>query len=154
MIFVENAARFREIEFVFRRLAPRQFEHEVEIRADDVIVRRRLRQTFQTFQLTFSFGAHVIRQICFFETLAQQLRFSRFARLVFAEFFLNRAHLLAQHVIALSLVHFDLGFGSDLRAQLHDLELAREIRVGHPQQLVSGIGLEHLLLFFNAESQY
>src|SRR6185369_7469548 len=37
VIFIENATSFRQIEFIFRRLQPRQFENKIEVRANDVI---------------------------------------------------------------------------------------------------------------------
>ena len=48
VVFIENLARFVQIEFVFRRFPPGQFQDVVEIGADDVVVRRRRRQFFQT----------------------------------------------------------------------------------------------------------
>ena len=133
MIFVENSSRFGEVQLVFRRFQPRQFQNKLEIRANDVIVRRRRRQSLQSFQLALSFRPHFLRKLCFLEPLAQQFGFGGLACFILAELFLDRAHLLAQNVIALRFVHLSLRFGSDLRTQLHDLELMREPRVGEPQ---------------------
>src|SRR5262249_13021210 len=89
VIFIQNSPRFRQIEFVFRRLQPRQFENKLEIRADDVVVGRSRRQPLQTLQLTIGFSANFFRKFRLFETLAQQLSLGSLAGFVLAQFLLD-----------------------------------------------------------------
>src|SRR6185369_7319807 len=79
VIFIQNTTRFSQIQFIFRRLQPRQLENKLEIRADDVVVGRGGRQALQTLQLTVGFLAHLIWKFGLFETLAEHLSLSSFA---------------------------------------------------------------------------
>ena len=114
MIFVENATRFGELQLVIRRLQPRQFENKLEIRANDVIVRRRRWQALESLQFTIGFGAYFLGKLGLFESLAEHLSFRGLAGFVLAELLLDRAHLLSQYIVALRLIHLNLGFGSNL----------------------------------------
>src|SRR5262245_62536862 len=110
MIFIQNPTSFIEIEFVFDRLSPRKLEDELEVSADNVIVRSSCRQFLEALQFAFSLSSYVIGQICFVQSLAEQRSFGGFACFIFTELLLNRLHLLPQNVITLRLVHLALRF--------------------------------------------
>src|SRR5688572_8653661 len=151
MVFVQNLASFVQVEPLLARLVPRQFDYVFEVRADDVIVRRRLRQRFHALQLARRFFAYLVGKIGRFETFAKLSGLGLFARLVLAQFFLDLPELLPKNVVTLGLVHFALRLGRDLRANLHDLELARQSCVGQREKAVDGARFEHLLLGLGAE---
>ncbi len=151
VVFVEDAPRLVEVELVLGRFLPRQLKHVLKVSADDVVVGRRRRQPLHAAQLALGLFAHVVGEVGLLQALAQQLGLGALAALVLAQLLLDRLHLLAQDVVALRLVHLALRLGGDLRAQLHDLDLARQARVGDLQQVVRRVGFEHLLLLLDAE---
>src|SRR5205085_12658790 len=63
----------------------------------------------------------------------------------FAELVLDRLQLLTQEVLALSLLHLGLHLRLDLRAELEDLDLAREDRRDLAQPLLDVDRLEEPL---------
>src|SRR5262245_65380006 len=98
MIFIEYLARPCQIELIYGALTPGQFENEIEVRADDVIVGRRFRQAFHTRQFTFSLLADGLGQISLLQALAQQPCFGLF-RILLAELLLDSAELLTQEIL-------------------------------------------------------
>ena len=94
MVFVQNLASLRDVERAFGALGPRQLENIVEVRPDDVIIRRSRRQSFQAIQLALGFLQDFFGKLGFFQAFAQLLRFGLLAAL-FAQFLLDGAHLLA-----------------------------------------------------------
>jgi hypothetical protein len=146
VVFVKDAARFREVEFVVGRFPPRKFEHGFEVGARHLIIGRLGGQALHTAQFALGFLANVVGQIGGFQSLAQHFGFGFFAAFIVAEFLLNRFELLAQEILALRFVHFTLRFGRNLRAQTDDLDFACEARVSDAQEFVGRVGFEHLLL--------
>ena len=105
-----------------------------------MIVRRHRRQLLHPAQFTVGFLPHVVGQIGFGKPLAELCGLGLFAAFIVAQLFLDRFHLLAQHVIALGLIHFGLGFVGNLRTQANDLNFVREKIVSQVHQLVYRVG--------------
>jgi hypothetical protein len=139
MVFVQDLPRLVEIKFFFARLFPRQLQHVFEVGPYHVIIGSCLRKLFHSPKLALGFLADVLRQVGGFQPLAKLRRLRLFARLIFAKLLLNGLHLLAEDIIALRFVHLALGLGRDLRADLHDLDLAGQRCVGQCQKLVHGL---------------
>ena len=118
-----------------------------------MIVGRHRRKFFHPAQFAFSFLAHFVGQIGFGEALTQLPGFRFFATLVLTQLFLNRFHLLTQHIITLRLVHFGLRFAGNLRTQANDFNFPRQKIMREVQQIVDAVRFEHLLLFLNAETE-
>ena len=118
-----------------------------------MIVGRHRRKFFHPAQFAFSFLAHFVGQIGFGEALTQLPGFRFFATLVLTQLFLNRFHLLTQHVITLRLVHFGLRFAGNLRTEANDFNFPRQKIMREVQQIVDAVRFEHLLLFLNAETE-
>ena len=91
-----------------------------------MIVGRHAGQFFHAPQLALGFFANLVGQIRFRQTLAQLFGFSGLSALAFAQFLLNRLHLLAQHIVLLGLVHFSLRFVGNLRSQPNDLDFVSQ----------------------------
>ena len=60
VIFVEHFPRFIQIKAIFGRFLPRQFQNEIQISANDVIVGRHAGQFFHAAQFALGFLAHVV----------------------------------------------------------------------------------------------
>ena len=113
MVFVENLARFVDIDTVFRQLRPRQLGHEFEIGAHHRVFGRRIGHTRQPAQFAVGLLGSFFRQVGLVERFAQAIDLFGHG-FVFAEFTLDRAHLFAQHGLALMLAHALLGLLVDL----------------------------------------
>lgn len=100
MVVIQNAPCVGNIEVVFGEILPRQLQHEIEIGADDVKIRRRGRQLLQPLQFAFRLPAHFVRQIGLGQLLLQRFNLGLISTLI-AQLGLNGAQLLAQQVFAL-----------------------------------------------------
>ena len=74
----------------------------------------RLRQSLHPLKLTLSFLANFVRQVGRLKPFTQLRSLGALTGFVFAEFLLDRLHLLSENVIALRFVHLRLSFGGDL----------------------------------------
>ncbi len=92
---------------------------------DDLIVGCRAGQPLQPAQLALGFLADIVGQVGFLEPLSQGGDFGLF-RSLFAELFLNRAELLAEHVFALVLRQLALDLAGDFLTQLEHLRFMIE----------------------------
>ena len=135
-----------DIERVLACFVPGQLQNVLEISPDDVVIRRAGRQLFEPRQFALGFLANLFRQLGLLQPLAQLLHFGLLAGF-FAELLLDRAHLLAQQVVALLLIHFGAGFGVDLVPQLQHLNFMSQIGVHQAQSFSLRVSLEHGLLF-------
>ncbi len=134
VILVQNLARARDVEFAFDAGLPRQFAQQLQVRAYDVIIRSRRRQSFQPVQLPPGLLLRFLGQAGLFQTFAQQIDFGLF-RAALAEFLLNGAQLLAQEILALLLAHLVLHVASDLAAQFEHLHFVAQIGVHQAQRI-------------------
>ena len=100
---------------------------------------RRGRELLQPRELAVGLLAHELGQLELRELLAQLLHLG-LGRVALAELLLDRLQLLAQVVLALGLVHLGLDLRVDPRADLDDLELARE-DLGEPVQAAGDVVL-------------
>src|SRR5207253_4953729 len=104
MLFVENAGRGREVNFVLGRFRPGQTDNPVEVIPRDGVLRSGRRDLLQTVQFLERDFLRVFRKIDFFYLLAQGVDFGR-GGIGLAEFALNGADLLAEEEIALAFAH-------------------------------------------------
>ncbi len=128
VIFIQHLPRFRDIERILGALAPRQLQHIIEISADYVVVWRARRQLRQTVQFARGFLQNFLWQIRLSQPFAKLIGLRLFAALV-PKLLLDGAHLLAQHVVALLLIHLAPRFRSDLIAQLEHLHFMGQVFV-------------------------
>ena len=152
MVGIEHLARAREVDLVFRQLAPRERRDPVEVRADDAVLGGRGRQALEAGELA---------PCCFLDFLGQLERVDPAAQLfelgllgiTLAELFVDRLHLLAQEELALALLELRLHLRLDLRAELGDLELTVEDPRYLAQALLDVDELEQLLLLVGLQAQ-
>ena len=78
-----------------RQSVPRQVEYELQIRAGDVIIGRIAGSRSSRASSRSTSFLRLFRELGFFKALAQHLHFG-FSSILFAEFLLNCAQLLAQ----------------------------------------------------------
>ena len=119
MILVEHCAGVIEVQLVLGALAPRQFGHQFQIGAGNLIVGGVAGHAPQALKLPVHFGAHVFRQVGLLDLLAQ---FGDVLVVFFAQGLLNGPLLLAQQVLALLFVDVLSGLLGDLASQFGHLE--------------------------------
>ncbi len=103
MVFVKNFVRLRDVDFqAARGLAPRQRSHPFQIGARNHVLRGCRRHFCQPLQLAVAFFLGFGGHRCFFHLLAKLVDLLH-GIVGFAQFLLNRLHLLAQEVLALVL---------------------------------------------------
>src|SRR5438067_4571579 len=95
MISIEDLLRLIQIEIVLAQLRPRQFRDRFDITDDDGIFRTGRRDNIKAPQFPISLGEHFGGRFCLLESLPQSLDLIDRSGL-FAEFTLDRFHLLAQ----------------------------------------------------------
>ena len=145
VVLVQDLLRLRDVHFAARALGPRQHRQPLDVVAGQRVVGRHRRHAREPVQLLGRLFLHVLRHAGGFDLLAQLLDIL-LALVHFAEFLLDRLHLLAQVVVALRLLHLVLHLGLDLVAQLLDLKLLRQVLVDPLHAGDDVRGLQQLLL--------
>ena len=125
VIFVENRARRFDVDVIGGLGVPRQRHEPIEVRANDAVLRARLRHFRETVELAIGGLLHVFGHRGGVDLRAQFVRLG-LLRIDFAELFLNRAQLLAQIELALILLHLALNVALNLVTELDDFELLGE----------------------------
>src|SRR5262245_27656490 len=109
VILIEDAARFGDVDRLFLRQLPREFDQPVEIGAHHAVFAGRFGHALQPPQ----FLARLLLDFLWHARIADRLvefgHFGGLALLAFAELALDRGHLLAQQHLALALVERRLG---------------------------------------------
>ncbi len=133
MILVEDGARAGDVDRVGRLFPPRELDEPIEVRADHAVLGARRRHFREPVELAVGGLADFLGHLRFVDLLAQLVRLG-LLRIGLAEFFLDRAQLLAQIELALVLLHLALDVGLDLVAELDDFELLRQEhrQLAHP----------------------
>jgi len=153
MIVIENSAGVRDVELVRGGGVPRKFQHVFKVSADDVEFRLTGAQAFEARELAFGFFLDVFRKLGFFEFFAQLSDFILVVVLV-AEFRLDGAHLLAQHVVTLFLANFGAGIGGDFSSNFEYLDFMREVFVHEAKGVDCGLRCEQFLLLSNVKTEH
>ena len=126
VIFVEDLLALRNVDlFGAARLVPRQRRHPFQVRARHHVLRRSRRHLRQPLQFAIALFPGFRRHAGFVHFFAELVDLLH--RIVgFAEFLLNRLHLLAQQIFTLVLADLLLNLLVNLRAELENLEFLRE----------------------------
>src|SRR5690606_6796927 len=125
VILVEDTPRLRDVDLAFAALVPRQLDEPVEIGADHRVLACPFGHALQALQFLARLLLDFLRHVRLDDELFQLLDLGG-AVVAFAQLLLDRAHLLAQHVLALLLAQRLLGLLVDLLRELEDLEPAGE----------------------------
>src|SRR5690606_24631141 len=125
VVLVEDLAGLRDVDLLRVELRPRQRDEPVEIRADHRALGRRLRHHFEPAQLLHGLLVRLFRHLGLLDRLAQLLDLGVLG--ILAELALDRAHLLAQQVLALALLELLLRLLADLAGQPEHLDAMREV---------------------------
>ena len=109
-----------------RRFAPRQRRHPFQVRARNHVFRRSRRHLRQPLQFAIALFLGFRRHSGFVHLLAELVDLLH--RIIgFAEFLLNRLHLLAQQILTLVLAHLLLNLLVNLRAQFEHFQFLRKL---------------------------
>src|SRR5581483_7916810 len=145
VVLIEDPARSLEVEVVLRGLVPGQGQEPFQVGPDDAVLGCGRRQLLEARELA-------VRGLC--DLLRQTERLEPFPQLVhlglvlvaLAELFLDCLELLAEEVLALTLLELRLDLGLDLRPELEHLELTAEDPRDVAQPLLDLDELEQPLL--------
>ena len=125
VVGVEDLAGVLDVEVVGGRLRPRQVDQPLQVGADDAVLGRRRGQALEPRELALGGPLRVLGQLGRLDPLAQLVDLG-LGLVLLAELALDRLQLLAQVVLALTLLDSRLDLVLDPRAELDHLELARE----------------------------
>ena len=152
MIGVEDLPRVGNVEVVLGRHAPRQLDDPFQVGADYPVLGGCRRQALEAPQLAVGLLSRLLGQLGRLDPLAELIDLGLLL-VSLAELLLDRLELLAQVVLALSLLDPRLDLGLDLGAELDHLELAGE-DLRQPSQALADIDLlEQLLLLGGRDPQ-
>ena len=144
MVLVEHRLRVGKVQGVFRDHVPRQFGHEFEVAARDLVVGGVGGHPRQSLQFPVDLLAHVVGQVDVAELLAQFGDVLVVA--VFAERFLDDPLLLPKQVLPLAVLGLLARLGLQVALHLHDRQfLAQEAMDGFQERL-DLVDLEDALL--------
>ena len=116
MVLIEDPARLDDVEVVVGPHVPRELGHPVEVRPDPSVLRRLLGGPLQATELTLGLLAHVVGHAGARDLVAEGL--DDVLAAVLAELLADRAHLLAEDGLALSLLEALGHVFADLLLQL------------------------------------
>ncbi len=121
VILVEHAARLARIEAVFGRDAPRDLEDPLDVRAQHLVLGRRLRHPLEALEFTRGRLPDGVGKLGLVDALAEV---AGVGGVRLAEFVLDRLELLAQVVLPLRVAHLLLRLRLDLALELEQRDLA------------------------------
>jgi len=124
VILIEHLPRMRNLEIVFRLLAPRQVQNKLQIAARHVVIRRAARQPLQPAHLALELFLRFLWKIRFLKALPEQIEI-RLLPVFLAQLLLNRPQLLPQQILPLLLRHLIPRARGNLLPQFQDLQLVR-----------------------------
>ncbi len=153
MVFIQHLASAGQLEDVGGAFFPGQLQDQLQISPRELVIGGGRRQTLQPAQLPVGFLADRLGQVGLGELPAQFRDFGLLGS-AFAQLFLDGAHLLAEHVVALFLAHFRLGAAGDFVPQLLDLDLMRKVIVHQAQRFGLGVRLQQSLLLGRLQAQH
>ncbi len=149
MVFLENRFGALQIELIIRSLVPRQFGDPFEIGADHLRFHRLTTSSLESSELALYFGARLFRQLQLRELVAKLG--DLFARVVVAQFFLDRFELLAQIHLSLTLAQFFLDLGLDVFLRLEQTNLPLHVDEYAAKALLHAQCFKQSLLFGNGK---
>ena len=151
VVLVEDRARVGDVDVVLGDDRPGQRHDPVEIGADDAVLGGSRRQLRQPVELTPRLLVDLLGQVGLVDALAQLVDLG-LGLVGLAQLFLDGLQLLAQHVLALVLVHLRLHLVLDLGAELQHFQLPVH-EGGERAQPARQVGLfEQLLLVLGLEA--
>ena len=120
VVVVEHLAGNGDIQNVGAGRFPRQLQNHVEPCTRHMIIRRLRGKPFQLTQFAIGLFLHLFWKVGFCQPVFQQLDLA-FLRIAAAQFLLDGAQLLPQHIFALFLADFALCVFRNLAAQFQHL---------------------------------
>jgi len=144
VIGVEDRARGLDFQLLLGALVPGQLEQQIEVGAHHGIFARALGHARQALEFPPGLLVRLLRQLRLLERCLELAHFLG-AALIFAQFLADGLHLLAQHRLALALVHALLRLLIDLLRELQDLDAVIEERLHRIQAGLQVDGFQHLL---------
>jgi hypothetical protein len=121
MVLIEDASRLADIDRLFFRQTPWQFDQPVEVAANHACFRGAIGHALVAANLPARLAFRLRRHFCLCDRLVQ-FRDLLCLSVAFTELALNGRHLLAEDRFALTLVESSLGLLSDLPAQAKHLD--------------------------------
>ena len=152
VIGVEDALGLQQIDDFLGPLAPRQRDQPVDVGARHGVLGRGHRHLRQTIELAQRFFLDRLGHAGRLDLLGELFDFLGLV-VAFAEFLLDRLHLLAQEVLALVLADLRLHLRLNLRSELEDLELLDQDAIQVVQPRADVERLEHFLLDGGADGR-
>ena len=148
VVGVEDLAAGLRVEPLLGADAPRHGQQPVEVAADRLRLGRALAHALEAGELPLCLLAHVVGHRRLGDLRAELLDDGR---LVLAELLADRLDLLAQHVLALLLLHAGVDVLADPLADLHQREALALERERELEPLGDVDGLEHLHLLLEGQ---
>ena len=145
VVLVQDPARLGKLDLVLALLRPGKCDQPVEVGTADDVLRRGRGHRAQAVQLAVG-GLPGLRRHAGLLDLLLQLLDRDLIVVVRPQLLLDRLELLAQHELALPLLHLVLDFLLNLAAQLQHLDLAAEMPGQLQEALVDRQSLQILLL--------
>src|SRR6185295_7349225 len=121
VVVFEDLTHFTQFQLIFRGLLPGKFQHQIEIRSEDLMVRRGGWHLRQSGDFPLHFLAHMIWKIGVLNLLFQFGDLVSFS-LALAEFILNRLELFTEDILSLALADLGLSVVGDFFPQLQYLD--------------------------------
>ena len=151
MVGIQNQISFGNIFADTGFFLPRQLKQSIDVVAHDGRFRRHRRHHFQFFQFRQTFFFSLFAHACFFDFCFQRVQLAAFV--FFAQFFLNRFHLLIQVILALGFFHLTFHAATDAFLDLHDVEFGFQLSQQKFQTLNNAGGLQHILTLLQFQLQ-
>ncbi len=120
MVLVKHLPRMGNVYHALGRHRPRQAKQHLEIRPDDRVLRGSGGQALESRKLTVHLLASLLGELLLLRLLTQSVHLGGLLVLL-AQLLLDRAELLSQEVLSLSLAHRLLRLGLYLSPQLENL---------------------------------
>ena len=150
VVVVEDAPRLGDVDRRLRLGRPRQLDQPVEVRAHHRVLAGAFGHALETLQLLARLLLDLLGHLRFGDRLLE-LGDLRRALVAFAELLLDRAHLLAQQVLAVAVVDRLPGALVDLARDLQHLDAVRQQLEQLVEPRLEVEGLEQRLLLLGAD---
>ncbi len=144
MVLIEDPAGFLDVQSVLGPLVPRQVGDPLQVRANDLSLRRLTVYALESPELATHLLASFFRQLQVLESFAQFLYLG--VAVLLAELATDRPQLLAQVDLSLSLAQLLLDLGANVFLRFEHGDLSIEMHQDATQAELDRCGLEELLL--------
>ena len=151
MVSVQHQIGFGNIFADAGFFLPRQLKQSIDVVAYYGGFRRHRRHHFELFQFRQAFFLSFFGHARFFDFCFQRIQFAAFV--FFAQFFLNRFHLLVQIILALGFFHLAFDAAADAFFNLHDVQLGFQLCKQKLHTADNAKGFQNLLALLQFQLQ-